>query len=109
MRFYFYFERSATHFLNLSELSKRHNIQFNMEFLLQLVYSSKYEVLVDFTRDYDTIRQALYNIEQFDKVCLEHMLKAAASVLLSSWGTHNYNQVGNSQQYLFQILRTSDY
>lgn len=59
----------------------------------QLVYSSKYDVLVEFTRDYDAIRQALYNIEYYDKVCLESMLQTAASMLLSNWGTQNHNQV----------------
>lgn len=61
--------------------------------LFQLVYSSKYDVLVDFTRDYDAIRQALYNVEHYDKVCVESMLQAAGSMLLSSWGNQNYNQV----------------
>lgn len=60
---------------------------------LQLVYSSRYEVLVDFTREYDTIRQALYNVEHYDKVCLEGMVRTASSMLSSMWGTHNYNQV----------------
>lgn len=57
--------------------------------------SSKTDVLVDFTRDYDAIRQALYNIEHSDKVCVENMLQAAGSLLFSNWGTQNYNQVNN--------------
>lgn len=62
-------------------------------FGIQVVFSSKYEVLVDFTRDYDTIRQALYNVEHYDKVCVENMLRSAGAMLLSSWGSQNYNQV----------------
>lgn len=58
-----------------------------------MVYSSSYEVPVNFTRDYDTVRQALYNIEHYDKVCTESMLQAAGSLLLSNWGVQNYNQV----------------
>lgn len=58
-----------------------------------MIYSSKYEVLVDFTRDYDTIRQALCNVEHFDKTCLENMLRSAGSSLMTSWGNQSYNQV----------------
>lgn len=58
-----------------------------------MVYSSSYDVLINFTRDYDTIRQALYNVEQYDKVCTENMLQAAGSLLLTNWGLQNYNQV----------------
>lgn len=58
-----------------------------------MVYSSLYEVVVDFTRDYDSIRQALYNIEHYDKTALENVLRAASSLLLTNWGTQNYSQV----------------
>lgn len=69
-----------------------------------MVYSSSYEVTVNFTRDYDTVRQALYNIEHYDKVCIESMLQAAGSLLLSNWGTQNYNQV--NYYYLYADKRT---
>ncbi|XP_031617917.1 integrator complex subunit 14 [Contarinia nasturtii] len=64
-----------------------------LEHVSLLVYSSKYDVLVDFTRDYDAIRQALYNVEHYDKLCLENMLRMAGSILLSSWGSQNHNQI----------------
>lgn len=72
-----------------------------------MVFSSKYEVLVDFTRDYDAIRQALYNVEHFDKICLENMLRAAGSLLLSSWGTHNYNQV-SCLHLAYTLIRSTE-
>lgn len=56
-------------------------------------FSSKTEMLVDFTRDYDSIRQALYDVEHSDKVCVASMLEATGALLQSNWGTHNYNQV----------------
>ncbi|XP_055325567.1 integrator complex subunit 14-like [Sitodiplosis mosellana] len=64
-----------------------------LEHVALVVFSSKYDVLVDFTRDYDAIRQALFNVEHYDKVCLENMLRSAGAMLLSSWGSQNYNQI----------------
>lgn len=58
-----------------------------------MVYSTLYEILVDFTRDYDTIKQALLKIEHYDKTCLENMLQAVKSILLTNWGSQNYSQV----------------
>lgn len=50
-------------------------------------------MLVDFTRDYESIRQALINIEHNDKICLENVLQASGSLLQTKWSTQNYNQV----------------
>lgn len=58
-----------------------------------MVFSTLYEVFVDFTRDYDSIRTALAKIEHYDKTCLENMLQAANNILLSNWGSQNYCQV----------------
>lgn len=60
---------------------------------LQLVFSTLYEVLVDFTRDYDAIRTALTKIEHYDKTCLENMLHAVKNILISNWGSQNQSQV----------------
>ncbi|CAD7080625.1 unnamed protein product [Hermetia illucens] len=53
----------------------------------------QYEVLVDFTRDYDLIRQALKKVEHFDKTHLESMLKGVSNILASNWGTQNFCQI----------------
>lgn len=58
-----------------------------------MVYSTLYEILVDFTRDYDTVRQALSKVEHYDKTCLENMLQAVKTLLLTNWGSQNYSQV----------------
>lgn len=63
-----------------------------------MVYSSTNDVLVDFTRDYETIRQALHNIDHYDKVCIEGVLQASASLLQTKWSSQNYNQVGLQSQ-----------
>lgn len=48
---------------------------------------------MDFTRDYEAIKQALAKIEHYDKTCLENMLQAVKSILLSNWGSQNQSQV----------------
>lgn len=58
-----------------------------------MVYSSLYEIVVDFTRDYDTVRQALKKVEHYDKTCVENMLQAVKSMLSTNWGSQNYSQV----------------
>lgn len=68
-------------------------ISDNYQSLSQLVYSTLYEVLVDFTRDYDAIKQALAKVEHYDQTCVEKMLHAVKSMLLSNWGSQNQSQV----------------
>lgn len=58
-----------------------------------MVFSTLYEIFVDFTRDYDSIRTSLTKIEHYDKTCLENMLQAVNNILLSNWGSQNYCQV----------------
>uniref|UniRef100_A0A240PJY4 Integrator complex subunit 14 n=1 Tax=Anopheles atroparvus TaxID=41427 RepID=A0A240PJY4_ANOAO len=64
-----------------------------LEFVSLIVYSSLYEVLVDFTRDYDSIRQALHKIEHYDKTSLENVLVAVNNAFKSHWGSQNYCQI----------------
>lgn len=52
-----------------------------------------YEVLVDFTKDYGLIRQALTKVEHYNKTCLFNMLQAANSIFSSNWGNQNYCQI----------------
>lgn len=58
-----------------------------------MVFSTLYEILVDFTRDYDLIRVALTKIEHYDKTALENILQSVKSILLTNWGSQNYSQV----------------
>lgn len=74
--------------------------RFNFSFHFQIIYSSLYEVVVDFTRDYDAIKQALYNVKHFDKTCLENLLQAASVSLMTNWGSQNQCQVHNFETIL---------
>ncbi|XP_063698589.1 integrator complex subunit 14 [Culicoides brevitarsis] len=58
-----------------------------------IVYSSSYETVVDFTRDYDLIRQALGKVEHYDKTCLETVLHAINNRFQTTWGVQNYCQL----------------
>lgn len=58
-----------------------------------MIYSSLYEIIVDFTRDYESVRQALKKVEHYDKTCVENMLQAVKSMLSTNWGSQNYCQV----------------
>jgi Mg-chelatase subunit ChlD len=57
-----------------------------------VVFSTLYEVVVPFTRDYEQIRLALSKIEHYDKTNLENVLMAIHNIFLSNWGNQNFCQ-----------------
>ncbi|XP_039952072.1 integrator complex subunit 14 [Bactrocera tryoni] len=77
----------------ISQLLEHLSATSKLEYVSLVVYSTTSEVKVDFTRDYDIIRQALKKIEPGDKLCLISMLKNVASILSTNWGFQNYSQV----------------
>lgn len=50
-------------------------------------FSSSYEVLCPFTRDFELIRAKLPKIEEQDKTCIESGLAGVNSLILSDWGS----------------------
>ncbi|EDV31059.1 uncharacterized protein Dana_GF15169 [Drosophila ananassae] len=56
-----------------------------LEHLALLSYTTTAELKVDFTRDYDQIRQAVKKVEPVDKACLLTMLKTSVSIM-ATWG-----------------------
>jgi len=52
---------------------------------MQVVFSSLYEVLVPFTRDFDQIKAAADELVLYDKSCLDNGLSAARDLLQSTW------------------------
>ena len=52
-----------------------------------------YEVICPFTRDYDSIRSKLQNIEECDKTCIETALHGVNNVILAEWGNTTACQV----------------
>lgn len=58
-----------------------------------MVFSSLFEVLVPFTRDYDSLKSRLLNIEEWDKTCIEPALHGVNNVIMSEWGNSTACQV----------------
>lgn len=52
----------------------------------QVVFSSLYEILSSFTRDYDAVRAKLQNVEDRDKTCLEAALHGVSVLINEEWG-----------------------
>lgn len=61
--------------------------------MFQIVYSSLYEIVVGFTRDYEEIRKALISLDHYDKTNVENVLKGINGILSSTWGAQNHCQV----------------
>lgn len=59
----------------------------------QILFSSLYEVVCPFTRDYDSIRNKLQCIDECDKTCIETALHGINNVLISEWGNSTACQV----------------
>ncbi|XP_059125029.1 integrator complex subunit 14 [Peromyscus eremicus] len=47
---------------------------YKLEFTALVVFSSLWELMVPFTRDYNTLQEALSNMDDYDKTCLESAL-----------------------------------
>ncbi|XP_017469201.1 PREDICTED: von Willebrand factor A domain-containing protein 9 isoform X1 [Rhagoletis zephyria] len=77
----------------MSQLLEHLSSTSKLEYVSLITYSTISEVKVDFTRDYDVIRQAVKKVESGDKLCIISMLKNVASILSTNWGTQNYCQV----------------
>jgi hypothetical protein len=60
---------------------------------VKVIFSQLYDVLVDFTKDYSLIRQAITKIEHFDKTSIFNVLACCKAALSSNWGNRNYSQV----------------
>lgn len=52
----------------------------------QVAFSSLYEIVSSFTRDYDMVRAKLHTIEERDKTCLAAALHGATVLINEEWG-----------------------
>ncbi|XP_005187059.1 integrator complex subunit 14 [Musca domestica] len=64
-----------------------------LEYVALLTYSSNCELKVDFTRDYDQIKQVVKKVEAVDKLCLMTLMKNVGSIFTSNWGAQSQCQV----------------
>ncbi|KAH0952732.1 hypothetical protein HN011_009899 [Eciton burchellii] len=72
-----------------------HYLQVNskLEFVSLIAFSSLYEVICPFTRDYDSIRAKLQTIEEWDKTHIEGALHGVNNVIMAEWGNATACQV----------------
>ncbi|XP_028921339.1 integrator complex subunit 14 isoform X2 [Ornithorhynchus anatinus] len=59
---------------------------YKLEFTALVVFSSLWELMVPFTRDYNTLQEALSNMDDYDKTCLESALLGVCNVVQQEWG-----------------------
>lgn len=62
------------------------SVHAKLEYVSLVSFSSVYEVVVPFTRDFDSIRNKLPHIEEGDKTCIDTALHGIAQLILNEWG-----------------------
>jgi hypothetical protein len=65
----------------------------------QLTFSSYYEVLCNFTRDYDALRAKLAAVEDRDKTILEAALHGVSALISEEWGQNTPCHVSKTYIY----------
>uniref|UniRef100_A0A8P4PXM6 Integrator complex subunit 14 n=1 Tax=Dicentrarchus labrax TaxID=13489 RepID=A0A8P4PXM6_DICLA len=75
----------AVHGLNM--LFEHMASNYRMEFTTLMAFSSLWELLVPFTRDYNALQEALSNLEDYDKTCVESALQGVSNVVQQEWGS----------------------
>ncbi|XP_075216602.1 integrator complex subunit 14 isoform X2 [Lycorma delicatula] len=58
-----------------------------LEFVALVTFSSIYEVISPFTRDFDLLKSKISQLEEQDKSCLEPVLQYINSLVLGEWGS----------------------
>ena len=59
------------------------------------MFSYLWEQLVPFTRNYESIKSALNNVEEYNKTCVEAALTGVSSVVTEEWNSVTPSQVRN--------------
>ncbi|XP_020486973.2 integrator complex subunit 14 [Labrus bergylta] len=75
----------AVHGLNM--LFEHMASNYRLEFTSLMAFSSLWELLVPFTRDYNALQEALSNLEDYDKTCVESAMQGVSNVVQQEWGS----------------------
>ncbi|TNN86918.1 von Willebrand factor A domain-containing protein 9 [Liparis tanakae] len=75
----------AVHGLNM--LFEHMASNYRLEFTSLMAFSSLWELLVPFTRDYNALQEALSTLEDYDKTCVEAALNGVSNVVQQEWGS----------------------
>lgn len=62
------------------------NSDCKLEFVALMAYSSLWELIVQFTRDFDSIKGGVMRLECYDKTNVIKALEGAKSVIMEEWG-----------------------
>uniref|UniRef100_A0A8B9JZ10 Integrator complex subunit 14 n=1 Tax=Astyanax mexicanus TaxID=7994 RepID=A0A8B9JZ10_ASTMX len=80
------FQRKNLAVHGLTMLFEHMATNYRLEFTALVVFSSLWELMVPFTRDYNTLQLfALYN--DYDKTCLEAALQGVSNIVQQEWGS----------------------
>uniref|UniRef100_A0A8C6LIJ5 Integrator complex subunit 14 n=1 Tax=Nothobranchius furzeri TaxID=105023 RepID=A0A8C6LIJ5_NOTFU len=74
----------AVHGLNM--LFEHMASNYRLEFTALMAFSSLWELLVPFTRDYNALQEAISSLEDYDKTCIESALNGVNNVVQQEWG-----------------------
>ncbi|KAF7699057.1 integrator complex subunit 14 [Silurus meridionalis] len=80
------FQRKNLAVHGLTMLFEHMATNYKLEFTALVAFSSLWELLVPFTRDYNTLQEALSNLEDYDKTCLESALQGVSNIVQQEWG-----------------------
>ncbi|XP_074650578.1 integrator complex subunit 14-like [Tubulanus polymorphus] len=69
------------------------SISNKLEFVSLVVFSSLWEQVVGFTRDYESIKTALNKLEEYDKTAIVPALGGVTGLILDEWGSATACQV----------------
>lgn len=81
------FQRKNLAVHGLTMLFEHMATSYRLEFTSLVAFSSLWELLVPFTRDYNTLQEALSSLEDYDKTCLESALQGVSNVVQQEWGS----------------------
>ncbi|XP_026727391.1 integrator complex subunit 14 isoform X1 [Trichoplusia ni] len=68
-------------------------VHAKLEYVALVSFSSMYEVAVPFTRDFDSIRGKLLQLDEGDKTCIDTALLGVNQIVLNEWGCQTPVQI----------------
>nr|CAD7575802.1 unnamed protein product [Timema californicum] len=69
------------------------SVNSKLEFVSVIAFSSLYEIISPFTRDFESIKQKLQQLEEYDKTSIETALHGVNRLVLGEWGSATPCQV----------------
>ena len=61
--------------------------KFKLEFTALVAFSSLWEIVVPFTRDYESLKQGCISVNVYDKTCFDNAFSGVVGHVIEEWGT----------------------